>query len=503
MSDTLISSLIVLACIATVIFIYFQNNPLGLSGWFVTRRFINWFPLGMTYAFMYMARYNLTVAKIALGKDMSNQDFGIIFGVGTFVYAFSFLINGPLVDKIGGKNGMLIGAIGSSLANVALGYLVYLMLTHRAHIQLRWAFSTLYGLNMYFQSFGAVSIIKVKAYWFHVRERGVFGAIFGTLISLGIYFAFDWGHALVEMVTARPAGEISWFHHLILTIFAPKDGAVDALWALFYMPAAIMVAWAFIDLLIIKDTPEEAGFPPFDTADASSGHMDEELTTTDLLKKVFASKLMLTVAAIGVTVGVLRTGIMNWYPVFAKEMNRPQSVFITKNWGLLVCVFGIVGGFLGGWMSDKFFQSRRGPPAAICSAIMFFLAGAIALFLFKSPLIVGWSAVLITLFVIGVHSLMAGTAAPDFGGRKATATCSGIADGFVYLGGSMQSFAAGYLTSPESFPSINRWYWWPVFLLPFAVLGTIFAVSIWNELPAATRKYIAEREGEAAAKLPG
>jgi hypothetical protein len=36
------------------------------------------------------------------------------------------------------------------------------------------------------------------------------------------------------------------------------------------------------------------------------------------------------------------------------------------------------------------------------------------------------------LFVIGVHSLMAGTAAPDFGGRKATATCSGIADGFVY-----------------------------------------------------------------------
>ena len=45
---------------------------------------------------------------------------------------------------------------------------------------------------MYFQSFGAMSIIKVKAYWFHVRERGVFGAIFGTFISAGAYFAFDW-----------------------------------------------------------------------------------------------------------------------------------------------------------------------------------------------------------------------------------------------------------------------------------------------------------------------
>jgi hypothetical protein len=52
---------------------------------------------------------------------MTNNEFGDIFGVGAFVYAFSFLINGPLVDKIGGKKGMLIGAIGSSVANVALG----------------------------------------------------------------------------------------------------------------------------------------------------------------------------------------------------------------------------------------------------------------------------------------------------------------------------------------------------------------------------------------------
>ena len=43
---------------------------------------------------------------------------------------------------------------------------------------------------MYFQSFGAVSIVKVNAAWFHVRERGTFGGIFGVLISLGLYLAF-------------------------------------------------------------------------------------------------------------------------------------------------------------------------------------------------------------------------------------------------------------------------------------------------------------------------
>jgi sugar phosphate permease len=52
----------------------------------------------------------------------------------------------------------------------------------------------------------------------------------------------------------------------------------------------------------------------------------------------------------------------------------------------------------------------------------------------------------------GVHSLMSGTTAADFGGRKATATCSGIVDGFVYLGSSLQSVSLGYLTS-------QNWLW--------------------------------------------
>jgi OPA family glycerol-3-phosphate transporter-like MFS transporter len=245
-----------------------------------------------------------------------------------------------------------------------------------------------------------------------------------------------------------------------------------------------------MDWWLIKDSPEEAGFPPFDTDDASSGVMNIELSTMDLYKKVFASRIMLTVAAIGVTAGVLRNGIMNWYRVFANQAKEPGTEFFNQHWGLLGCISGILGGFVGGYVSDKFFQSRRGPPAAICSAFMFLLAAVMALFLFQSQWIVGWSAVLITMFVIGVHSLMAGTAAPDFGGRKATATCSGIADGFVYLGSSVQSFALGYLTGIS-------WHWWPVFLMPFAVLGTFLAISMWNALPAATRRYIAQCEQKA------
>ena len=42
--------------LVAVIAIYFRSNPLRHSNWFTIRRFINWFPLGMTYSFLYMGR---------------------------------------------------------------------------------------------------------------------------------------------------------------------------------------------------------------------------------------------------------------------------------------------------------------------------------------------------------------------------------------------------------------------------------------------------------------
>jgi OPA family glycerol-3-phosphate transporter-like MFS transporter len=479
---------IVFICLALVIGIYFYNNPLKHSPWFLSRRFINWFPLGMTYAFLYMGRYNLTVAKNSLGTLMSNEDFGLIFAAGTATYAFSFVINGPLVDKIGGKRGILIAAIGASAMNVVLGMITWMVLTNRWHIRLLGIFSVVYALNMYFQSYGAVSIIKVKANWFHVRERGVFGAIFGTLISFGVYFAFDWGQAVINMTKATAPAAMNGLTKLVRNVFIAPGQTIDATWAVFFIPAVILIGWAVLDLWMIKETPELAGFPYLDTHDASSGHMHEEYSTVDLLKKVFLNRLILMFALVELTAGVLRNGIMQWYTIFGHQVKQPGAEGILENWGLLLCVFGIVGGFAGGLISDKFFQSRRGPPTAIFSAFMLVMAAVMAMTLLSMPFVLGVAALLIVAAVTGVHSLMSGTASADFGGRKATATTSGIIDGFVYLGSGVQSIGVGYLTDPKF--AYHSWQWWPVFLMPFALIGTFVASRIWHELPAATRIYI-------------
>jgi OPA family glycerol-3-phosphate transporter-like MFS transporter len=483
-------------CLATVIAIYFWNNPLQHGSWFMKRRFINWLPLGMTYAFLCMARYNVIVAKGALGTLMSNSDLGVIFGVGTWVYALSFLVNGPLIDKkLGGKNAMLISAVGVSLSNIGLGVLTWLIVVKHLKVNLVLSFCLLYGLNMYFQSFGSMAIIKVKAYWFHVRERGVFGAIFGTLISVGVYFAFDWGGAIVAATKANATG---WLHDM----FVSQSNPADATWSIFYIPAAILIFWFFVDWWLIKDLPEQAGFPHLDTCDASSGQMHIELSVMDLLKKIFLSRLMLMVACVEFASGVFRYSMTQWYSIFAKAVPQPGAEYLSQHWGWFTCVFGIVGGFSGGLISDKLFQSRRGPPVAFLCAFVLVMAALMGLTLFKQPQIVGWSAVFIVMASIGITSLMSGTAATDFGGRKATATSMGIINAFAYLGSGLQSFCIGMLIPDKAggttvvagveFP--RSWQWLPEFVIPFAVVGLMIALMIWHDLPEATRRFNARGE---------
>ena len=476
--------ILVTIAMCIVIWLYFTTNPLHHSRKFMIRRFINWFPMGMTYAFLYMARYNLNVSKNALGSLMSNNAFGIIFGVGATVYAVSLIFNGPFVDKIGGKKGMVIACLGSCIANVAMGLVTYLLLKGQITGNVVLIFSVLYGVNMFFQSYGAVSIIKVKSYWFHVRERGVFGAIFGTLISFGVYFAFDWGSAIADAATLKPGPHgFNGAQKLIRTLFAIDTGTTDATWLVFFIPAFLLIFWALINMITLKDTPSQANFEDFDTCDASSGEMEVEYSIGGLLKRFFTNPILLAVSAIEFSSGAVRNGVIQWYYTFAKQVPQPGAEFFYNNWGLLLCLTGVIGGFLSGWMSDRLFQSRRGPPAAILSGCTLVLLSLMAFFIFSSPIIAGLTAVLISLTGIGVHAIMSGTAAADFGGRKGAATAAGVTDGFVYLGTGVQSFCIGALVE-------KSWSLFPIFLIPFAIAAVFLALRIWKAIPEATKRYL-------------
>jgi hypothetical protein len=95
-----------------------------------------------------------------------------------------------------------------------------------------------------------------------------------------------------------------------------------------------------------------------------------------------------------------------------------------------------------------------------------------------SPFWLGTLVFLMSVCVIGTHGLLSGTATMDFGGRKGAGTAVGVIDGFVYLGTALQSVCLGYLTS-------SSWAYWPWFLLPFAAIGFVLCLRIWNAKPGA------------------
>ncbi|MGB1277812.1 MAG: MFS transporter, partial [Nannocystaceae bacterium] len=276
--STYLPILILLAVVIAVIG-RLPRVELGHSDGYRRRRLMNWLPLGLTYAFLYMGRYNLTVSKnefADLGL-MTNADFGVIFGIGTVVYGVSFLINGPLTDRYGGKLAIVLGSAGSSVMNLVMALvtaevvaggpgpitetvtaisqpffgafrglrgLFGLPVGDTEASALLPALSLLYAANMYFQSFGAVAIVKVNSSWFHVRERGVFGAIFGTLISLGVFLAYDVGGMIVNVFDK---------HYVFL------------------VPSVLLAGFCVLCIFMVRDTPGQAGHRDFDTGDASSG----------------------------------------------------------------------------------------------------------------------------------------------------------------------------------------------------------------------------------------
>jgi OPA family glycerol-3-phosphate transporter-like MFS transporter len=459
LADDLLPIGILIAVIGVVV-LRLPRVPLGHSIAFRRRRLLNWLPLGLTYSFLYMGRYNI---KQFQGFGLDEAGYGTVFGVGSAVYGLAFLLNGPLTDRWGGRATILIAAAGSGVANLLMGYMA--MTGNTFGLPVVTAFSIAFALNMYFQSFGAVSIVKVNAAWFHLRERGTFGGIFGILISLGLYFAYDVGKRITQVFS------IEW---------------------LFYIPAVILFVFFVLSYLFVRNSPSDTGHPDFDLGDATQD--SERLTVTQVFVKLLTNPVILTISIIELCSGFLRQAILQWGVDFGKGLQLGDT-FVFENWGMVSCVAGITGGIFAGAISDHLFQSRRSPVSAVLYGIMF--GGAILIIpMLAAPAGIGWIVAFMSMAIIGVHGMLTATASADFAGKKNTGMAVGIIDGFVYIGSTVQSFVYGaYLPKSKiidehgcSVPNpavadTDNWLIWPYAMVPVALIGLVLTLKIWNAKP--------------------
>jgi OPA family glycerol-3-phosphate transporter-like MFS transporter len=417
---------------------------------FRRRRALNWLTLGITYATMYMGRYNLSFANKALSDNYGwdKTTIGTIITAALTIYGISALFNGPLADKIGGRKAMLIGSTGTVIFNLLFGLGAYLGFLGTGAFLLSY-FASIWALNAYFQSYSALALIKVNSAWFHIKERGVFSAIFGSMIQSGRFLIFMLGGFAVTVLPWQ------W---------------------VFFLPAGIIAIMSFMTFLFVRNSPEETGFPTLDTQDATSGDT-EAITFKYVFRKVFSNPITITIAIAEFCTGFVRHGFEQWFPRYMQEaQGLALDSAIFQKGAIGVVIAGIAGAFIAGTMSDWVFKSRR-PPVAF-----------IGYFLQVLCLLVIWQLKDINLIIIAftvnslaismVHSMLSGTASMDFGGKRAAATATGMFDGMQYLGGAAVGIGVGWLL--DNF----GWGSWGPSMIGFSLIGAILMLKLWNARPS-------------------
>ena len=452
---------------------------------FRARRTQNWVLVGLLYAFFYMTRYNYTAINAQLAEVIGwrNTELGVFETVMPLVYGLSVFLNGPLADRIGGKRAFLFGAAGVFVMNWLFGASLLLIETpavwavdaatsgaghrvvsHAAVVgyglsgtSLLAIMATMWGINGYFQSFGALAIVKVNAQWFHVRERGSFAAVFGVLIRLGLLLAFS----------GVP----------LLARFGLK-------WA-FWIPGTLVGVLALLNWRFVADSPTAAGLPAIDAGDGGGADDGKPVKLGVVLRKVFASRAAWIIAGGSMMVGFVRRSVVDaWYPkYFTETFAVPKAAlgsfapYQVAAAGIAIC--GIAGGFVFGFSSDRVYGGRRAPVITygfIGMATMLALLGLTNRF-GLGPWTTAVCLMLLSFFVNGAHGMIGGASSMDFGGRKAAATAAGLFDGMQYLAGAFVGMGVGAL--------VDNWGWgaWPFAPIPFALVGALIVSRLWNVTP--------------------
>jgi OPA family glycerol-3-phosphate transporter-like MFS transporter len=427
---------------------------------FRRRRLANWLPLGVTYAAFYMGRYHFNVIKKDFGEvfHLDKTQVGSIATAAFWTYAVSVMFNGPLADRVGGRRAILLGSVGIIVINAIIGLLFWSGWQSNVLVGM----SVLYSALMYFQSFGALSVVKVNSAWFHVRERGAQGGIFGIFISSGYALALALGGDIYAASKAH-FGK------------GPKAFA-----PVFIVPSLVLATLFLINYLVVRDSPKHAGHADFHTGDATADEDPADQKAVDLgyvVKTILGHPVIRVIALAEFCTGFVRNGLLLYFFEYLTSVHKAQTGSEVLRWaGFAPTIGGIAGGLLCGYLSDKFFDSRRPPVAFI-----FYLGQIASLIVLTYAKSAGFAAFMVGVactWVFGVHGMLSGTASADFGGKRAAASAAGLLDGVQYVGSGLTGFGLGW--------AIGKYGWtaWTWTIIPFSIAGALLMRLVWDAKPS-------------------
>lgn len=395
------------------------------------------------YGLSYTCRLALGVVKKPLldGGVWTPTQLGAIGSALFFAYAGGKLVNGFLADHLDVRKFVATGFLLSAACNVGMAYVG----GSTALAMLFW------GLNGWFQSFGAPGCIITLARHFREDERGR---------AYGIWSS---SHSLGES----------------LTFFAVGGIAAFAGWrAGFWGAAAYGIAAAILVLVLLPKGVRKSAAERAATA------------TPLMLLRAQASVLTIwPVWLLGLASAanyVTRYGINSWGILYLQEA-RGLSLTTAGTVLMVSNLAGMIGSVAFGYISDLAFAGRR-PPANLLFGLIE-VTGLILTFYVPGSTACLWIG--LTLFGVGLGAINAsigGLFAVDIVPRPIVGAVVGVMGTFSYLGSAIQEQVSGYLIQrgDHMIGHVHHYDFGPVtlFWTGAAVASLILGLALWGVRPS-------------------
>eukprot|EP00033_Pygsuia_biforma_P001130 GCRY01001287.1.p1 GENE.GCRY01001287.1~~GCRY01001287.1.p1 ORF type:complete len:480 (+),score=85.11 GCRY01001287.1:164-1603(+) len=451
---TIIVYVIVFCILLTACALDLTHNPMGHSRKFVNTRFFTIIIMGLTYAMLFSGRYNwaaINTKKVRDSLGLDTTEFGFIATIGLWAYAASIIFNGVVIDKIGGKRGIFMGAVGSGICNGLMGLMF--TFTNWSGTSFLPVICVLVALNNFFQSFGSLAIVKIGAYWYHLTERGFFSGVFGVVVGFGFFLALNVNTTIMSIM--------NWH------------------WC-FFFPSIGLFVFALLDLQFVFASPVAAGFEAIEEkpVDDKPADPEEKQSFIALAKQVLSKNIFLVLVFVEIGLGWCRDGILYWYTSWFDDVFHAESgsgpISLAAGG---ITVGAMFGSLAAGILSDVLFGSRR-PPVAFVG--MFGYTCIVVGLLFVTNV---WQAAILvgltSLFFSSVHGITVSTCAMDFAGSGATGTAVGLLDGTQKVGSGIGSVILGKIIHTYGYKA------WLHALIPMGFLTSFLLLFIIKRKPAA------------------
>lgn len=400
----------------------------------------------LSYVGFYFCRKPFSAAKAAIAHETgwSATTLGNVWAAYLVAYAIGQFVAAGLSTRLGPRRNVLLGMALSTLATLALGVTLSIPVM-----------ACLMAINGLAQATGWSGNIGTMASWFRKHERGRIMGMWSNCFTVG---ALTSGWTMAWVLAQRSAGEPAPWR-----------------WC-FYVGAAVLAAAWTEFFFLQRNRPTDVGLAPLDDETPAAVEA-KPVETKGLGLSRSAWTNLLLVAGFYFFAKFIRYAMWSW-AAYLLQKNYGLSGARANVYATAFDLMGIPGVYVTGWLSDRYFGSRR---SGVALVMMLAMTAATAALVFLGGVSVTVFAVLLGIVgftLYGPDALLTSAGAIDIGNQRSATFTAATISGFGSMGAVVQE-----LVIARAYDSQNGGLG-PVFVSLFgsAALAAMFCgILVWRD----------------------